>query len=64
MTSYQKLKKKNRELQEELRELALKPHSLKSQAIICRIKLDDDMEKRVWFGEPSGSGNGILNQIS
>jgi len=64
MTGYQKLKKKNRELHEELRELALKPHSLKSQKIIAKIKFSDRLEKQAWYGESCSKNDGILNQIT
>jgi len=68
MTSYQKLKKRNAELADQLHELAIRPHSIKSQEIIAGIKFRHKLDEMVWIGDYSTNTktqeDGILGQIT
>ena len=50
----QKLKADNLYLQQQLRELVLKPDSIRSEEIRTFVKYGDALEKSLWFGDRSG----------
>lgn len=65
-TSYQKLKRENKELKEKLQELALRPHSSKSSAIRTSVLMQEQIEKAMFFGSVIDATNrlsGFLERI-
>lgn len=53
MTTYQRFKKENQELQEQLRQVCVAPNSEASYTIIRRVQGEHRMEAALW----SGGGN-------
>ncbi len=51
MSSYQKLKKKNEELQKEVAELCLRPNSIKSESIRAAYWMRLQQEMTVFYGD-------------
>lgn len=51
MTSYQKLKQKNKELQDELFTIAKDKNSMESQIIIKKYKMLAILEYVMWYGD-------------
>lgn len=51
MTSYQKLKQKNKQLLDELFIIAKDKNSIESQTIINRYKMHMAMEYALWYGD-------------
>ena len=66
MTSYQKLKKKNKELLDELLIIAKDKNSIESQTIINRYKMHMAMEYALWYGDmyEKQVTNGIQHHIA
>ena len=50
MSSYQKLKKKNKELLDELFTIAKDKNSIEAQTIINKYKMHMAMEYALWYG--------------
>lgn len=70
MNSYQRLKKENQELREQLIQVCVAPDSGQSQTIVARTKGEHKMEAAIWYGggelkNPDGSKfEGFFKQLS
>lgn len=51
MTSYQKLKKKNKKLFDEILTISKDKNSIESQTIINKYKMHMAMEYALWYGD-------------
>ena len=66
MTSYQKLKEKNRLLTEQLLKVCLSPETQEAQEIVIQIRIEAQIEAAIWAGDIGDMNGfkGLINHIS
>lgn len=67
-TTYQRLKRENSELKQQLYEVVMNPDSIKSLGIKTTVKTAADLEKAVYFGDTTTACNqnftGLAKQLA
>lgn len=65
-TTYQRLKRENQELKQQLREVCVNPTSMKSIQITARQKISQKLDDLFLMGSGTSDnrGNGLLNCIT
>lgn len=59
MTSYQKLKARIAELENDIHTIVRKGDTVEGVATFLRYKMKYDINDAIWFGEPTGEVKGI-----
>lgn len=66
MTSYQKLKEKNRLLAEQLLKVCLSPETQEAREIVSRVRTESQIEAAIWSGDIGDMNGfkGLINHVS
>lgn len=66
MTSYQKLKEKNRLLTEQLLKVCLSPETQEAQEIVTNVKTEYQIEVAIWQGSVGNLNGfkGLINHVN